>query len=189
MEKLFMTHADGIYTSPYAFNLRDIAPPHELSGGSQTNTEEPPQHNKRMAIQIKEQGMVLVIVLLLLMLTTIIGISVLYSSVTEAKIVGNERTYNQDFYIAESGIEYGLANSAIAMTSIGLTINGKYDYLTSSLPSFLSDTDISIKLTNITKPPVGSGYSTDNFNANYYHAASSKANQDIEVGIWKAFPK
>jgi len=130
MEKLFMAHADNIYASPYTFNLRDFAPSHELSGSSQINTEESPQHNKRMAIQIREQGMVLVIVLLLLMLATIIGVSVLSSSVTEAKIVGNEKTYSQNFYIAESGIEYGIANSAIAMTSIGLTINGKYDYLT-----------------------------------------------------------
>ncbi|MEA3222850.1 MAG: pilus assembly PilX N-terminal domain-containing protein [Thermodesulfobacteriota bacterium] len=188
MEKLFMT-PDGIYTSPYAFNLRDIAPPHELSGGSQTNTEESLQHNKRVAIQIKEQGMVLVLVLVVLLAAIVIGITVMRSSTIEARIAGNERIYKQDFYVAESGIDYALVTSAIPMSSIGLTINGTYNYSSLGLPAILSGTGINLRLIKITNPPVGSGFSANDFKAHYYRVASSKTNQAIDVGAWKAFPK
>jgi len=137
----------------------------------------------------KDKGMILVIVLLVLVSAIIIGITVMSSSTIETKIAGNERQYKQDFYTAESGINYAIANAAIAMTSIGITINGTYVYSSTGLPSLLGNTGINVRLTAITNPPVGSGFSVNDFKAYYYRLISNKANQSIEVGIWKAFPK
>ena len=146
-------------------------------------------HKRHRPDPMNKEGMVLVLVLLVLVAAVIIGTTVMRSSTIETKIVGNERIYKQDFYVAESGIDYALATSAIPMSSIGLTINGTYSYSSLGLPVILSGTNINLRLTKITNPPVGSGFSVDDFKAHYYRVASSKSNQAIDVGAWKAFPK
>lgn len=137
----------------------------------------------------KDDGMILVIVLLVLVSAIIIGITVMSSSTIETKIIGNERIYKQGFYTAESGVDYAIENSVAAMTTIGVSLNGTYTYPSSTLPSMLGNTTISIMLTNITNPPVGSGFSVNNFSAHYYRIDSTDTGQTIEVGVWKAFPK
>ena len=49
-----------------------------------------------------EKGSVLVLALLLLAVLTVVGLSSINMSVTEYKIVGNERVYQSNFYRAES---------------------------------------------------------------------------------------
>ncbi len=137
----------------------------------------------------KDDGMILVIVLLVLVSAIIIGITVMSSSTIETRIIGNERVYKQDFYTAESGVDYAIANAVSAMTTIGVTLNNTYTYSSSSLPSMLKNTHITIMLTKITNPPIGSGFSVNNFSANYYRIDSTDSGQTIEVGVWKAFPK
>ncbi|RLB88188.1 MAG: hypothetical protein DRH26_14080 [Deltaproteobacteria bacterium] len=54
-----------------------------------------------------EQGSAIVFALLILVAVTILGISSTNTSVIEFKIVGNERIYQRDFYIADSAWKYG----------------------------------------------------------------------------------
>ena len=59
---------------------------------------------KLKAKRLKEKGIALVVVMLLLLVLTIIGISVLNSSIYDILISGNERASIQAFYVAEAGI-------------------------------------------------------------------------------------
>ena len=54
-----------------------------------------------------EEGFVLVAALLIMLVLTIIGIAANRNTTTELLIAGNERTYKETFYAADSGAEIG----------------------------------------------------------------------------------
>ena len=60
------------------------------------------QKQERPTSLNNEKGSVLVLALLLLAVLTVVGLSSINMSVTEYKIVGNERVYQNNFYRAES---------------------------------------------------------------------------------------
>lgn len=62
---------------------------------------------KVYSIIASEEGSAIVIALLALAVLTMIGISSIDTSIIESKIIRNERTYQRDFYIADSGWKDG----------------------------------------------------------------------------------
>lgn len=63
---------------------------------------------KRDAILRNQDGTIMVVALLILLLLTLQGIATINSSSVDVKIVGNEKRYFQDFYVADSGWREGL---------------------------------------------------------------------------------
>ncbi|MCD6569388.1 MAG: hypothetical protein J7L53_01660 [Deltaproteobacteria bacterium] len=137
-----------------------------------------------------QEGMVLVLVLLVLVAAVIIGTTVMRSSTIETKIVGNERIYKQDFYLAESAGNYTIANFDIFASSVAMNMNTTYDF-SSQLPgdSIISNAAISLELFREGTSQVGSGSSATQLITRYYRAVSTLNNQTIEIGVWKNFPE
>ncbi len=146
---------------------------------------------KKYTLLADESGMVLVIVLLVIMATIVLGVSVMRSSTIENKVIGNVKQYKEDFYIADSGIDYALEDFIAATTTLGITVNttGGYTYPQSEMPEIISGLDLRMYLSGMRNPPVGKGYSVDDFRARYYRLRSTKGEVDIEAGSWKAFPR
>ena len=59
-------------------------------------------------MQTNEHGSALVVALIVLVLLTLIGVSATTTSQIETQIAGNERTYMQDFYVADSSWKEGV---------------------------------------------------------------------------------
>jgi hypothetical protein len=71
------------------------------------------------------RGIVMILALLILLVVTLIGISAISTTTTETKIAGNERLYNNAFYLADAGIDYfyGTIDSYIPLTANSGTID------------------------------------------------------------------
>jgi Tfp pilus assembly protein PilX len=135
------------------------------------------------------EGVVLVMVLLVLIATIIIAVFVTRSSTTETKIAGNERIYKQNYYAAESGADYAMANNSPALAWLGINVGSTYQYATTTLPTTISNTAVTVRLTSITKPKPGTGFSVNDFRFRNYQIVSTDSGQAVEIGAWKAFPK
>jgi Tfp pilus assembly protein PilX len=142
-----------------------------------------------------EEGMVLILVLIILLAAIIIGVTTMRSSSLEARIAGNERRFTENFNNLESAVTYVFnidnANALIAVSdSIGLS----YTYPTTPVNSFLPTHDqtinVTLTLSAIKKPPVGSG-NDPSMKARYYtiQATDSADNQSVTVGAYKVFPQ
>jgi Tfp pilus assembly protein PilX len=60
-----------------------------------------------------EQGVALILVLIMLVLLSILGFTVLATSTSELKIVGNNKSMETAFFAADSAVDYAYTNSNI----------------------------------------------------------------------------
>jgi hypothetical protein len=143
-----------------------------------------------MKIMNDNNGMVLIMVLLFMITSIIIGITLMISSMTETKIVGNERLYNQDFYLAESAGELIIPQFDTLVSSTTWTEDTRVD-VSDLMPSgsIVDGINVGMTLRRTGSPPTGSGSSATKTTAFYYRVDSTVNNHNIEIGVWKAFPK
>lgn len=140
----------------------------------------------------KNDGVVLVMVLIVLLATIIMGIMLSRTSFFESKIAGNERVYKNNFYRTEGGADYIITDFDHIMSSMTSELALSHTTnLTSRLSSVttLSGVDVQITLERTGNPPVNSGTSVANTYANYYHIVAQNQGQNVDVGVWRAFPK
>jgi len=129
-----------------------------------------------------EKGVVLILVLIVLVAAIIIGVTVVRSSILEARIAGNEQRLIISLNNLENGIDmFCVQNSAglsALTTSIGTSVTSDYN-----------GAEVKVTLNKIGKPPVGSG-NDPSFKARYYQidATDNETNQSIQVGVYKVFP-
>ena len=74
-----------------------------------------------MKVLINHRGVSLVIALLILLIVTLIGISAIQTTTFETNIAGNEKLYNNAFYLSDAGIDYffGTSQSYILLPNTG----------------------------------------------------------------------
>lgn len=64
--------------------------------------------NKRVKVPVdclnNQKGSALIIALIVMAVLTLVGLSAINTATVENKIVGNERIYQENFYLAESGV-------------------------------------------------------------------------------------
>jgi len=72
-----------------------------------------------------QQGASFIIALLILLVLTLIGINAINTSVFETNIAGNERLYNNAFFVGDAGIDYfyGTCNAFIPLPQTSGTID------------------------------------------------------------------
>jgi len=131
-------------------------------------------------------------VLLVLIATILLGIAVSRSAFFESKIAGNQRAYQNDFYTAEGASDYVVSEFDDIMSELSAPSLNSPVSLASVLPTTSPIKGVSsatITLVRSGNPPVGSGTSAANAYANYYVIQTTRNNQTIQVGVWKAFPK
>jgi Tfp pilus assembly protein PilX len=168
-----------------------------------------------------QEGSVIVLALILLVLLTLLGISATRTSTIEVQIAANERQAVQNLYQAESGNYYALEISDSWMSSDFLSAAETAAYVDSSVDSSLSvdidgdDTDdVTIEIRciedtgtpvdilsdeannlptqqHISPPPVGSGYSLNDYEIRRYGitATSTNGSSPVQVGVYKVFNK
>jgi len=138
-----------------------------------------------------DNGVVLVMVLLVLGATILLGIAVSRSAFFESKIAGNQRIYQNDFYTAEGASDFIISELTGIISTQGLQNVNVPISVSNKLPSSspIYNTDITLTLKKTGPPPTGSRTSAVKTFAAYYEIKSTKNNQTITVGVWKAFPK
>jgi len=134
----------------------------------------------------ENDGMVLVLVLVVLVATIVIGVAVMRNTTTEAKIVVNERQYQQNFYDAVSAHETAFAQVVSAVTTLGVNKGSSYTYPVTEMPD---DTTVTLTLTELGKPAVGKGDDITKLEVRYYEMISAKGDHAITLGAYKAFPR
>ncbi len=137
-----------------------------------------------------ESGAVLVMVLIMLIASAIIGMVAMRSTLIETKIAGNERAYQQSFYVADASNECAIERFDAIVSSLSLqkdTPEDISDAVNKINP--LNDASITITHTRQGTPPVSSGTSAANTYANFYNIRSTIKGETVTHGVWKAFPK
>lgn len=126
-----------------------------------------------------EEGSILIIALIMLVLLTLVGISATTTTTIELRITGNERTFLQDFYVADSGWKIALDwlnNQATPPPNVNSTngiIQGvPYSYSATSLGS---------------SGVVGSSPSDGYQSYSYRVTCVANGTQSVEVTIEKVF--
>lgn len=141
---------------------------------------------------LNSDGMVVIVmVALILVLMLISSLALVRYSGLDLLISGNQRTYKQDFYAADSGIDLILAKPSLALADSKVMTADGYTLPSSALPtsSILSGTEVTTRLVRQANPPVGMGYSVNDLKCNYYTIVSRKNDQRIQAGAWKIFPR
>ncbi len=143
-----------------------------------------------MKIQTDNQGMILVMVMLFLLASMALGTTLMRSSYIETKIVGNERIFNQDFYLAESAGEAISPQFDTIVSGSTWTEDTRID-VSDRMPagSYVDGASVGMTLRRTGAPPTGSGSSAAKTTAFYYRVDSSVNDHTVESGLWKAFPK
>ncbi|MGC9323719.1 MAG: PilX N-terminal domain-containing pilus assembly protein [Desulfomonilia bacterium] len=136
-----------------------------------------------------QEGMVLVLVLVVLVAAIITGVTIMRTSSLETRMAGNERTYTVNFNSLESATTYALIAHTSALSSIATSIGASYTFPAGSLPGMIQQTQLSMELARIAKPPKGKGYDPSQ-KARFYRvqALENTSTQNLTVGAWKAFP-
>lgn len=160
-----------------------------------------------------EDGSIIVLAMIMLVLLTLLGISATTTSSIEVQIAANENRALQNLYQAESGNHYALELTGTADTWMTDTFLSLDETTASSGPTGVdidsdgtSDVNIEIRCiqnTNtvianannlpvqqhISSPPVGSGYSLNNFEIRRYGitATSVNGNTKVQIGAYKVF--
>jgi len=112
------------------------------------------------------------------------------STATETKIAGNERAYNEDFYMSEAAGELTKVRFDDIVSSMILKKDETEDISASvNGTGPVTEAKVEITHTKSTNPPVGSGTSPATAFANYYLIRTTVNGKTIERGVWKAFPK
>ncbi len=146
--------------------------------------------NSHSRLVTNEKGAVLILVLLVLLTAIIIGIALMRSTATETKIAGNERAYNEDFYMSEAAGELTKVRFDDIVSSMILKKDETEDISASvNGTGPVTEAKVEITHTKSTNPPVGSGTSPATAFANYYLIRTTVNGKTIERGVWKAFPK
>lgn len=72
-----------------------------------------------------QKGVSLIIALLILLVLTLIGINAINTTVFETNIAGNERLYNNAFFLGDAGVDYfyGTIGTYILLPNTGGVIN------------------------------------------------------------------
>jgi Tfp pilus assembly protein PilX len=142
-----------------------------------------------------QEGAVLVLVLIVLVAAIIMGVMIIRSSVLEAKMAGNERRYIQNFADLESAAAMALVSSTEALASVATSIGNTFTYDAGDVQNFLPDNNSNIRLmvtlSQMKKPPKGSG-NDPSLQARYYTIQASEisgGNQSLTVGAYKVFPQ
>jgi Tfp pilus assembly protein PilX len=137
-----------------------------------------------------QEGMVLILVLVVLVAAIITGISIMRTSTLETKIAGNERIYAQNVYELESATAYAVITHTTAISSVATSTGASYTYPKDLLPDTIYNTNLSMELVAIKKPPLGKGIDPSLFKARYYriNASEDSGSQTLQVGTWKTFP-
>ncbi len=138
-----------------------------------------------------KDGIVLVMVLLVLMATIVIGIFLARTSFLETRIAGNEKEYKQTVYALESSTDWAIQNNTDAFANVGINIGQNYTYSSASLPTdgIINSSTITVRLTGIQKPPLGSGSDPARFRARYYTISSIQGGYTLDIGVYRIFPK
>lgn len=171
---------------------------------------------KDKALIRNEEGSVIVLALVLLVLLTILGISATQTSTIEVQIASNERHAVQNLYQAEAGDHYALEISSTWMTDTFLTAADTAAFFTQNNVDIDSDgaPDVNIEIRcieitgtpigglsngandlplqqHISPPPVGSGYSLNDYEVRRYGitATSISGSSQVQIGAYKVFNK
>jgi len=147
--------------------------------------------SKPNPIKSSDGMVIIVMVALILVLMLISSLALVRYSGIDLLISGNQRTYKQDFYSADSGVDIILAKPSLALAAPSVTLANGYTLPQSALPDspLLLGTKITTKFIRQSNPPIGRGYSVNDNKCNYYTIVSRKNDQQIQVGAWKVFPK
>jgi hypothetical protein len=142
-----------------------------------------------------QEGAVLVLVLIVLVASIIMGVMIIRSSVLESRMAGNERRYLQTFADLENAVTLALVTNTQALISVATTEGKSFTYSDSSVQSYLPDNNDNIQLiitlSDIAKPPKGSG-NDPSLKARYYTIRASEktgGSRSIDVGAFKVFPQ
>ena len=127
-------------------------------------------------------------IVLVLVAMVISGVALMRYANLETRMAGNQRHYKQNFFAADSGVEFVFARPAAALAPVGAEIGNNYTMPSTSLPDFLQDASVTTTLTRQANPPVGLGYSVTDFRARYYQVDSVRGDQRVQAGAWKVFP-
>jgi len=135
-----------------------------------------------------KKGVVFVMVLIFMLATMTVGITVMRSTITETKIVGNERDYNQDFYLVESAAEIIIPQFDDIVSVQTWDKNSRTD-VSDKIPntSIINGANVGMTLVR-TGSHTGSGSSAANTVSYYFKIDSSINNQSLDMGVWKVFP-
>lgn len=136
------------------------------------------------------KGAVLVLVLFVLITMIIISVTLMQATTTETKVAGNERVYQEEFYICEAAGEITKARFDTIVSSMIMKQNTTVD-ISASVNGIgpVQDAKVEITYTKSNIPPVSSGTSPATAFANYYTIRTTVNGKIIERGVWKAFPK
>jgi len=158
-----------------------------------------------------ERGMALIVVLIMLLLLTILGASVLSSTVSDLRITGNSRSSIDVFFAADAALEYAQSNSEIYSNMIsqgnlkatwpGPVAGQKYP---GYAPVAVGNLNAHVKVDYLSTGPVppDMGTETDSglgsgsgFVANYYavsvvgNGSNDESRAEIEAQVIKLAPK
>ena len=136
-----------------------------------------------------KNGTVLILVLILLVGSIMIALYTHHQSLIGIRIAGNDKHYSQDYYEVEGGIEALEENLASVITSLGENTSLTYTLADDSYGANLGENVVTTKLHKIASPPKGQGMSADLFKARYYQVNATQGDQEIDAGVWKAFPR
>lgn len=136
------------------------------------------------------EGVVLVMVLIVLVATIIMGILLTRSSFFETKIAGNQRIQKQEFYTTEGASDYIISEFDSIASGLSMNQSTAYNFST-YLPTgkAISNAQVTVTLIRTGNPPIGSGTGVAHTVAYYYRIDTKRGNQNIEMGVWKAFPR
>jgi Tfp pilus assembly protein PilX len=164
-----------------------------------------------------EDGSIIVLAMIMLVLLTLLGISATTTSSIEVQIAANENQALQNLYQAESGNHYALELTGTAdtwMTDTFLAAADTAAYAKEDNVDIDSDgtPDVNIEIRciensgadiseltpaannlpaqqHISSPPVGSGYSLNDFEIRRYGitATSVNGNTKVQIGAYKVF--
>lgn len=133
-----------------------------------------------------EQGVVLILVLIILVAAIIIGVTVIKSSVLEARIAGNEQRFVLAFDNLESAVNLFAIENTAGLISLTDSVGATFNFVHPSLPA---GTTVTVTLTKVGKPPVDSGNDMT-LKARYYQfdATEDATDQTVTAGAYKVFP-
>ena len=136
-----------------------------------------------------QEGVVLILVLIVLVAAIIVGVMIIRSSVQESRIAGNEQRYLTQFANLESAVNLILIENTQSIASVSDGIGNTFTTVAGSGNSLPTGTSVTVTLTNIGPPLVGTGNMT-NFKTRYYNivATDSTDDQRVTIGAYKVFP-
>jgi Tfp pilus assembly protein PilX len=167
---------------------------------------------KEKSLLKNEDGSIIVLAMIMLVLLTLLGISATTTSTIEVQIAANGRQAVQNLYQAESGNHYALEMTNTWMDNAFLSADetaasytqNNVDIDSDGTPDVnieircIQNTDSDIANTNnlpvqqhISPPPVGSGYSLNDYEVRRYGitTTSINGNSKVQIGAYKVFNK